>query len=157
VVDDSGPTVWGPTTTDSDNLDQGNSKSDYILASPVPDVRRTKGTNERQLFRSGNQWHVALYGEQLPPHSELQAKEGSSYRFEPDPATGSGPNDGNMGLQGDGINKHPGSGSGELYGKVLVAGDDIRVRWEAESGGKSQTLFKYTVQTTSPFDKDLSY
>jgi flagellin-like protein len=156
VVDDSGPTVWGPSTLDSDNLNKGNTK-DNIEASPVPDVRRTKGTNEQAMFQSGNQWHVALYGQELPTQSELDARPGDAYYVDPDPKGGGrGPSgNGNIALQGDGINQL--TNKGELHGKVLVAGDDIRVRWEAESGGKSQTLFKYTVQTTSPYDAVLGY
>jgi hypothetical protein len=33
----------------------------------------------------------------------------------------------------------------------LDAGDDVHVVWEAASGGKTQTLFKYRVQTRPPF------
>ena len=33
----------------------------------------------------------------------------------------------------------------------LDAGDDVHVVWEAASGGKTQTLFKYGVQTRPPF------
>jgi flagellin-like protein len=35
-------------------------------------------------------------------------------------------------------------------GKALMAGDTVSVKWEASSGGKTQQLYKYTVQTDSP-------
>jgi hypothetical protein len=38
--------------------------------------------------------------------------------------------------------------------KVMMAGDSVNVVWQASSGGKSQRLFKYTVQQDSP-DEEL--
>jgi hypothetical protein len=32
------------------------------------------------------------------------------------------------------------------YGPTLDAGNEVNVVWQAESGGKTQTLFKYSVQ-----------
>jgi hypothetical protein len=36
------------------------------------------------------------------------------------------------------------------FGKVPMAGDQVAVIWSASSGGKTQQLFKYTVQSDSP-------
>jgi hypothetical protein len=39
-------------------------------------------------------------------------------------------------------------------GKPLQADDDVTIVWESSSGGKTQTLFKYTVQSDriDPYD-----
>jgi hypothetical protein len=43
-----------------------------------------------------------------------------------------------------------GSAGGIEFTNVLLSGDQPNSVWKAESGGKTQTPSKYTVQTNSP-------
>jgi flagellin-like protein len=111
-------------------------------AIPVPDIRLTLGGGtvdptrtyqNDQEFSSGESWPVI--GHHGPSRENTKAL---NYYY-----SGLG------GTDGDPIGVAHWDGSGQVnHGDVemLETGDNLRIVWEAESGGKTQTLFKYTVQ-----------
>jgi flagellin-like protein len=113
---------------------------------PRPNVFQTFGTNEQTGFSSGEKWNV-------------YAKNGVNLELKP-LKTGGGcasrPNHiANYGGPSDTItHKYCAPNCGGSWPPegfitnmdVLEQGDGVNVVWTASSGGKTQTLFKYTVQ-----------
>jgi flagellin-like protein len=107
---------------------------------PQPNVNPTLGTNERVDFSSGQTWEVSL-------------KNGLNFDNLEEPneyvvflaPTAPTPIDGNP-VQI--INVFGGccSGNQQTNADPLEQGDNVNIVWTASSGGKTQTLFKYTVQ-----------
>jgi flagellin-like protein len=100
-------------------------------AEPAPDIRDALGSNERVEYRSGQTLDVVGYEfvnddyvDASEQYTLLVFDNGLAIR---DPVQGR-----NLGIT------------------ELDAGDQVNVVWEASSGGKTQTLFKYTVQQGSP-------
>jgi hypothetical protein len=116
----------------------GGSAGDRVLAKPQPDFRASLGSNDKVTFTSGQSWNLITRGGVDPdggswPHTLLaddQFVKNNDYHFrfyEPSNAIRVGaPNIG--------------------HGVPLEQGENVRVVWTASSGGKTQTLFKYTVQ-----------
>jgi flagellin-like protein len=111
-------------------------------AIPVPDLRLTLGGGgvnpaftfqDDQEFSSGEQW--AIIGRHGPNRDKVEPKY---YYFQ-----GLGvPDDDPLRMAHWGGSSHVELG----YAEPLRTGDNARVVWTASSGGKTQTLFKYTVQ-----------
>jgi hypothetical protein len=87
-------------------------------------------------FTSGTTWDVVLYGLQNDAYTE-----NNDHAF-----VWGWCQDATMDGVSDGTD--PGCGS------YLASGDRGSVVWEASSGGKTQQLQRYTVQTTSPGSTD---
>jgi hypothetical protein len=79
------------------------------------------------------------------PHSVTASKTGGCGAIQPWY--------GNLGNSPPEINFNYGGEFERSPSKALMAGDSVNVVWQASSGGKSQRLFKYTVQQDSPDDR----
>jgi flagellin-like protein len=110
-------------------------------ARPQPDINPALGTNERVDFKSGQTWEIVL-------------KEGINFENLAEPnnyvvflaPTAPESNDGDPMLI---IDTHGGccsSSNQRAQADPLSQGDNVNVVWTASSGGKTQTLFKYSVQ-----------
>jgi flagellin-like protein len=117
--------VWG-----SDAHDSWNGPG---YGYPTPDIRETLGTNKKAEFSSGQTWRLHSYNG-LADHN---VKASDCYTLLP--STG-----GYAYLHAnpcpDDIHKGP------TPFDPLKQGHSVDVVWTASSGGKTQTLFKYTVQ-----------
>jgi FlaG/FlaF family flagellin (archaellin) len=106
-----------------------NNPSEWDFVQPQPDVRQTLGTNDQTAFNSGQSWSIYGYNGLADEHVENQDYYGAY-------------NDGD----GDGQNEMEiKSGIGQVTSD-MTGGESVNVVWTASSGGKTQTLFKYTVQ-----------
>jgi flagellin-like protein len=123
--------VYGPDDVPSTNP---------FEASPVPDYTETKGTNEKVEFASGQTMVVGAYNQDTPPAEELKYIE---YRFDFINEPGAGNVDEEVNVYGK-YQSNPTQRLGKA--KFLETGENVRIVWEASSGGKTQTLFKYEVQ-----------
>jgi flagellin-like protein len=99
---------------------------------PTPDLRKTLGTNEPAEFKSGQTWRFHSYKGLADEH----VKDSECYALLPQ--------NGHMYI-------HKNFCPSDIHGDhthflALEQGDSTSVVWEAESGGKTQTLFKYSVQ-----------
>jgi hypothetical protein len=108
------------------------------IGEPVPDITQTLGTNEQVEFSSGNEWNVVSY-EGLN-HEHVTAEDCYFLKPVDDP-----------GVPGTGMQLNVrdggcGGSSSFIHTPRLKQNDAVRVVWSAESGGKTQTLFKYSVQ-----------
>jgi flagellin-like protein len=127
---------------------------------PVPDFTQAIGTNEQVTFSSGEEWRVTGYGGDVPGLTPSQKPGLSHENFEAyvnaggcNPVMhvannnpGSWPNERAFFHQASFSGSCPNNPSGHLALNAVTQGDDINVVWSASSGGKTQTLFKYTVQ-----------
>jgi hypothetical protein len=115
----------------------------------TPDLTKTAGTNEKVPFQSGQSWQIISGGpanQDCKPTRE-EAREYNRWRFslsrdgddtEPRPA------DGFPGGQNSCAEQ---SWGGDRYEYTILNTDEtISVVWKASSGGKTQTLFRYTIQ-----------
>jgi flagellin-like protein len=112
----------------------GNAGFGNDIVKPVPDVTQTLGTNEQVEFSSGQTWSpYATNG-----HKKEFIK--ASYRYEMQYAQ----NDEDVST----LQWFDPSGPNPTTNDItsLEQGNNVNVVWSASSGGKTQTLFKYTVQ-----------
>jgi flagellin-like protein len=130
--------TWGVTS----NTLGPNEGSDP--AEPAPNIIPTLGTNEKAEFTSGQTWNMIGYNNNGPSedntddvYNRMQATNEFKMHY-PDPN-----NDGDA--RGPTLTYHDGSWRNHLL-DPLDNGDNVRVVWTASSGGKTQTLFKYSVQ-----------
>jgi flagellin-like protein len=118
--------VWQLAEKDTDNYIQ--------YGAPAPDITPTLSTNEPVEFTSGETMEIVSYNDDVPPADRM---EYTGYRLNFDTA------------QPEKVIIY-GSRSGPCCNKgttdVLETDDSIDVVWSASSGGKTQTLFKYSVQ-----------
>jgi flagellin-like protein len=152
----------GTWTIDASPGDSIMTTDSRVPAKPQPDIRQTMGSNDQVGLSSGEELSVMAYGTR--PLDEY-VDNGIDYEFSTFPMqTGSGTQDvgsftepvPRLYLNGaDKATKMPNPGltnngrdDETLF--ILEQGDDVQVVWEASSGGKTQTLFKYSVQTGSP-------
>jgi flagellin-like protein len=125
---------------------------------PAPDLRKTQGTNQPVELQSGQSWDIITagtvrkdtgnmkqpvtrntsmkytgYNMLIPYNSNFEeGKDGNPVQIITDK---------NLFGYDAGVNTY------DLYTyEVLNPGDDVQIVWKASSGGKTQTLFKYTVQ-----------
>jgi flagellin-like protein len=133
---------------------------------PQPDVRATLGSNEPSEFSSGQTWNVVAVSEREPAeyvkNADYTLRSGPMQDSDPvfGDVTGNVPRywlDGPLKMDDSGNNIWPSPSLQESGGgrdgrslPLLEQGDTVRVVWEASSGGKTQTLFQYTVQSGSP-------
>jgi flagellin-like protein len=142
-VDGNESTYGSITNTNANKWSLG-----YPDVYPVPDFVPTLGTNQQVEFESGQSWRI---------HSVSGEEDGTRFSHAKFKAV--------MEASGCGIEAVPGAG-GEHFrfhkntmencGSVggtghrdmvqLEQGRSVNVVWSAESGGKTQTLFKYEVQ-----------
>jgi FlaG/FlaF family flagellin (archaellin) len=119
--------AWGP-----ENTDDGH--NGWESTTPSPDVRLTLGTNEKAEFTSGQTWEVYSYegfADERVENGLHQVNYEDTTADEPNP----GPTFKNNPTAGGGLTMTP-----------LEQGQSVNVVWTASSGGKTQTLFKYSVQ-----------
>jgi flagellin-like protein len=128
----------------------------FNSALPQPNTLETLGTNEKAVFSSGEEWSVYTYcgsrcqGNPSYTSRALEDFEKDGYSMRPidrdgDPATGPS---GREILEV--LHEYDGQGSNDgvvvHQGDYVETGQEVRVVWSASSGGKTQTLFQYTVQ-----------
>jgi hypothetical protein len=134
--------VWG--LTDPSNA---GTKGENPDVNPTPDTRQTLGTNEPAHVTSGESMNAIFRGGSFdgsswksnPPSDENV--ENMQYYFD---ITKDRPGWDDVWIQ---LHEQTGPAAGHIPEPALLAnGDNVNVVWTAESGGKTQTLFKYTVQ-----------
>jgi flagellin-like protein len=113
---------------------------------PTPDFRETLGTNEIKEFEAGETWLIHS-GSGGNHYNGLSHKNYRRMAENDDKGTCPA-----MHFEADdpeAANFNGDSCDGWSGGKALEPleqGDQLNIVWEASSGGKTQTLFKYTVQ-----------
>jgi hypothetical protein len=130
----------------------GESETDYTQAYPnhypVPDVGKTLGTNKKVEFSSGQAWvfHSVGAGEETSPglshENWIRIYENVQGEICPAMKYANGNLEHAYFHQGK-CNWGPGN---HKHLDPLQQEDQVNVVWTASSGGKTQTLFKYTVQ-----------
>jgi flagellin-like protein len=127
--------VWG-----LEELDNGGG---FTHVTPVPDVRQTQGTNQVVEFTSGETWSIIAYGGSSSPNPVFAHEyvEDTRYRIDID-ATGADEDKTPIRIRDS--DSGPDTNRGRPF--VLDPDEQVNVVWSASSGGKTQTLFKYTVQ-----------
>jgi flagellin-like protein len=129
----------------------------YSELQMTPDLCLTAGSNQQVSWSSGeSNWALLSGGQERElepigsgiawPHDVAIKQIGCAGPTQPYVTMSGGkPND---------ISAVHTDGSGAVddirFSKVLMSGDKLNIVWRASSGGKSQTLTKYTVQTDSP-------
>jgi flagellin-like protein len=106
------------------------------LAIPTPDMRPALGTNEKATFKSGQTWDVISTN----GINREYVKAPGRYLYDPE----GGDDDGDDIDLIYNTNSNPWNPQGTVT--PLEQDDNINVVWTASSGGKTQTLFRYTVQ-----------
>jgi hypothetical protein len=117
-------------------------------ADPVPNIIPTLGTNQKSEFSSGQTWSMIGYNNEGPSEENIddvynRMQATNEFKMHYPPGTGASPPPSDD--RGPTLTYHDGSWRGHRL-DPLDTGDNVRVVWTAESGGKTQTLFKYTVQ-----------
>jgi flagellin-like protein len=151
------PEVWGPTVRPPGIETESNG---FMKVQPAPDVCDYAGGKSEQ-WSSGEGitigWHEKPSGPNVKQNNAPWSKNhgcsntpfgGLLYQL-----------DANTGIYNTGtyrIFMKDAAGNwiannGEEGGDYLRAGDKVTVTWEASSGGKTQTLQKYTVQTSGEY------
>jgi hypothetical protein len=126
--------VWGSS---HDGTDDNSGSETRDEGYPVPDIRPALGSNEPVEFSSGQTWRFHSYNaiadERLTPQTCDLHYDNNANNDDPAHAY-----------------KHSGRcsdyGGNRINFDPLLQGDNANVVWTASSGGKTQTLFKYTVQ-----------
>jgi hypothetical protein len=119
-----------------ENRNSGSTDS----ATPQPNLLRTLGSNDQVSFTSGQSWDVIAYNNDAAV-SDANLDAGVDYRFD-------------YTTNGEGVylNEDTSSGGSNTAGwgsnqlSTLDDGDAVNVVWTASSGGKTQTLQRYSVQ-----------
>jgi hypothetical protein len=147
--------VWGIHVEPGEN--------NWAVGGPTPNVYPTLGTNQRTEFKSGQEWNVLLY---CDPSGYCGEARGRYQEYVPPPVSGI-----DNTHNADHFYPYPPNPAGAFGGAVyltdwsghsdalckggsrnhcvlddLEQDDNVNVVWTASSGGKTQTLFKYTVQ-----------
>jgi hypothetical protein len=111
-----------------------------------PNTVETLGSNDAVEFSSGQTWEfVGGNNQSAPSHQNVEA--GVDYEFDVLPAY-----EGAMLVDRDGTNDCCDNSEGDgAWGNGngidrLDQGNNVNVVWTASSGGKTQTLFKYSIQ-----------
>jgi flagellin-like protein len=124
VVVAGNESVWGIECRDCRGY-AGNPNVEK--AEPAPDFRAALGTNDQVTYKSGQSMNV-VGSEYI---NDDYVKSGGSYAL--------------MGFDTGLTIYNPGKSLRELE-----SSDSVNVVWEASSGGKTQSLFRYSVQQGSP-------
>jgi flagellin-like protein len=132
-----------------------------------PNIMETLGTNDPVEFASGQSWRVMAYGNRDPSevakdvegtsssggahfgfNGVFYARAPSQYQCLQVKDTPSG--GGDVNVWSEGTSGDLCQGSSRDRAQLLDQGNSVNVVWTASSGGKTQTLFKYTVQQSIP-------
>jgi flagellin-like protein len=119
----------------------GTSYGDYFYLKPVGNVFETLGSNQKAKFESGEIWRVAQHGDPEVEEQRISYDDNTLYNGLPiGYLSNTNPDGGEPNVRGL-----------KAYGGApplleLDQGEQVTVNWESESGGKTQILFKYTVQ-----------
>jgi hypothetical protein len=164
--------VWGVTPTANALEKTDGPVSDSVDVAPQPDWRRGAGTNQPAELASGESWNAIAFNVHKTSNGESQKSLYEPGRFDADPPaaetnhdyifqssfyTTEWANQGYGPYQCDCVVLYfwadseidPSTKSyGDHYGwgQQLVQGQTADIVWEAESGGKTQTLTSYTFQ-----------
>jgi FlaG/FlaF family flagellin (archaellin) len=128
--------IWGTEAVENNR---------HFMA-PQPDVRQTLGTNDAATFSSGQTWKVLVRG---APENDIPGWGSSSTHVWSDEHVDNVDYTAEFFNQNEfmRVQKFQGGSLGrETFAWFIQQGDTVNVVWTAESGGKTQTLFKYTVQ-----------
>jgi flagellin-like protein len=127
LIIDGNSSVWGLDTDRQSEPNPPTAPRTYV--SPKPDIRSTFGTNQVAEVKSGSTWDTFFY----KGFSDERIKNKFYHaNHNIDPPT-------HVNLINTGVGN-------TVQAPTLSQGQKVRVRWEAESGGKTQTLFQYTIQ-----------
>jgi flagellin-like protein len=121
----------------------GFQSSDNNEAVPQPKLTAALGTNEKVEFSSGQSWSI-VGGNNQSTHSDANLDQNTDYEWNVLP----GYEGAQLTTNGDCCDDDEGTngfGNGDGV-DTLDNGDNVNVVWTASSGGKTQTLFKYSVQ-----------
>jgi flagellin-like protein len=120
--------------------------TDVPIIDTMPNLHRVAGTNERAIFQSGQKWEAITAGatDGGDPVTREDATNWGCYNLW---AFGTSDQDGDP----YNIYAKPTSGCGGGIDvlddhEVISTDDDMTIVWKSSSGGKTQTLFRYTVQ-----------
>jgi len=124
--------------TQTDVAVNGNTLDDALeTIAPTPDFRATLGSNENVEIASGETMSVIVYefyaDEKVEAGDNVYSTTAQSYWIQATPS-------------GDDVTCQQSTPYNQIDCTELATGDEIVVKWTAESGGKTQTLFKYSVQ-----------
>jgi flagellin-like protein len=133
----------------------GGVNSDGLLLQMYPNICETAGSNKQSTWDSGESAYVLWSGGdnrefgtsqvgKLHPHSVTAQKTGGCGTIQP--------YYGNLDMDPMEINFNYGGQFARSPSKALMTGDSVNVIWKASSGGKTQRLFKYTVQEDSTLE-----
>jgi FlaG/FlaF family flagellin (archaellin) len=135
--------VWGQDPQDNNGWED----ADIDCAEPKPDHTEGYGSNEAIEFTSGQTWSLVTYG--YHPDAYINPNEDCDWGT--DPTTYAlfphGSTSESISMYGNsGPNGDPNYRYQNFETERLLTDDSINVVWTASSGGKTQTLFKYSVQ-----------
>jgi flagellin-like protein len=110
-------------------------------AQPQPNVIETLGSNDAVEFTSGQTWSVIGSAGSGDALADENVEAGVDYEFDYD-------QDGETAYltTGDASSNDVSDISGVAFAMRIQSGETVNLVWTASSGGKTQTLFKYTVQ-----------
>jgi len=151
---DGNSSSWGPTG--DNNAPDGNTDQ----AAPRPNKLETLGSNSEVTFTSGETWNIIGTGSSdsdVPSYDNIN--EANEVAAGGTDLCSSGPcawalaynnDDAHLGVQDDTTFKEISDGNQNQQDAskldLLEQGDSVNVVWAASSGGKTQTIFKYSVQ-----------
>jgi flagellin-like protein len=138
--------VWGMPKCDDPSATGNDCKNGAVpnwgmMLTPVPNYGPTAGTNEPVEFTSGESWSIMSYNGLSDEHvkaGQILRTSNPTYHGNIDAASKASCPTGGIYLEPNGQPMDQ-----------LEQDDDIQIVWNAESGGKTQTLTKYTVQSSS--------
>jgi hypothetical protein len=109
---------------------------------PQPDVRATMGTNKPTEFTSGQSWAVLVRG---APEKDTPSWAPANYVWA-DENVENKDYDAEFFNQNEFMRVKRQPSNTRAFAWFIQQDDTVNVVWTASSGGKTQTLFKYTVQ-----------
>jgi flagellin-like protein len=140
VVVNGNSSAWGIQEQDT----YGTNRRER--AQPTPDIRQTLGSNQQVQFSSGQSLPVVAYEGWADDNVKKTAYGFLVTPYHTDPC-------------GDSADVEPEPHlkieenfdfSRKAPAPILAQGDAVDIVWNAESGGKSQKMFSYTVQNSIP-------
>jgi hypothetical protein len=129
---------------------EGLQCGDWPGGTPVPDFRKSLGTNEKVMFTAGQSWRLITGGWRVKEHKFTREYAHDPYdyfRVYPDKDVPEITIDA-MKVSGQTFENGPLPNSwGDRFDQVPIEnGQEVSVIWKSSSGGKTQMLFRYTVQ-----------
>jgi FlaG/FlaF family flagellin (archaellin) len=133
VVDITQADISVEGNTSAWGIEEAQSGSSWDYGRPQPDVRSTLGTNEPAQFQSGQTWEIFGYNGLADDNVDNEDYLIQYVEYTP-------------GEKNDGVAEPVIKCCGAIHTTELDQGQQVNVVWRASSGGKTQTLFKYSVQ-----------